>query len=94
MSNLTSEFLIQAIEKVRSGASPENVFSSNFMEITGEDVYNKKMVQAIEKIWIPIGDKAFIREGYHDAVTKIEHYFYPPPPKEEHPEFDINEFIF
>tara|TARA_B100000941_G_scaffold231581_1_gene174000 strand:- start:307 stop:591 length:285 start_codon:yes stop_codon:yes gene_type:complete len=94
MSNLTSEFLVQAIEKVRSGEEPQNIFSENFLKITGEEVFNSKMVDAIESIWLPIGDKAFIREGYHEAVTKIEEHFYPKPPPKDLPEIDLHDFIF
>lgn len=94
MSNLTSDFLVQAIENVRSGTDPSEIFTDDFLEITGEEVFNKKMITAIEQIWLPMGDKAFIREGYHAAVTKIEDHFYPKPPQKEIVEIDPFDFIF
>tara|TARA_Y100000591_G_C21558052_1_gene557114 strand:+ start:154 stop:438 length:285 start_codon:yes stop_codon:yes gene_type:complete len=94
MSSLTSDFLKQAIEKVKSGTPPEKIFPKDFLEVTGEKVFDEKFVIAIEQIWLPIGDKAFIREGYYGAVADIEEYLRPKPPKKEIVDIDPYEFIF
>ena len=94
MSNLTSDFLKQAIEQVKSGSPPEDIFSKNFLEVTGEKIFDEKFVIAIEEIWFPIGDKAFIREGYYEAVAAIEEYLRPKPPVKEVIPVSPYEFIF
>ena len=94
MSNLSKELLRQVIERVRQGADPKQIFPENFLESVGKDNYNNAMFEVIEEIWLPMGDKAFIRNGYHEAVQKIEHHFYPPEPLPEYSDNFDDEFIF
>jgi hypothetical protein len=93
---LTEEFLRQSIESIRSGKSPKEIFPENFLLSFGEEKFEKVLLNVIEDIWFPIGDKAYIRLGYHSAVDKLNKFVYPQryPAKEKTYPVDVKDYLF
>jgi hypothetical protein len=74
---LTEEFIRQTIESIRSGEAPEEFLPENLLLSFGEEKFENVLLNVIEDIWFPIGDKAYIRLGYHDAVSQLNKFVYP-----------------
>ena len=93
---LTEGLLRQSIEAIREGAEPKDLLAENLIETVGEENFENALLSVIEDIWFPIGDKAYIRLGYHEAVTKLNRFLYPEryKEKEEIVEIDIKDFYF
>ena len=77
MSNLGKEWLKQVIESVRAGHSPDEFLPDNFIESFGKENFENLTLEVIEDVWPLIGDKAWIRLGYHDALQRIDEKLYP-----------------
>ena len=74
---ISKDNIILAIESVRSGAPPVEVFGKNFKEEYNQTKFDLDILCAIEELWLPIGDKAWIRLGYHDALNEIDKFLHP-----------------
>jgi hypothetical protein len=93
---LTEGLLRQAIEAIREGSDPKDLLSENLIETVGEENFENAILNVIEDIWLPLGDKAYIRLGYHEAITKLNRFLYPErhKSKEEILEFNIKDYYF
>ncbi len=95
MSNLGKDWLRQIIEAVREGKSPDEFFPDNFVESFGEEKFEQLTLEVIQDVWPLMGDKAWIRLGYHEALQKIDEKLYPEKyVKEEEKDYDLSEEDF
>ena len=88
---LTEGLLRQTIEAIRSGADPKDLLSERLIENLGEENFEKALLNVIEDIWMPLGDKAYIRLGYHEAVIKLENFVHPNRHEEKEESVDISD---
>ena len=88
---LTEGLLRQTIEAIRAGADPKDLLSENLIENLGEENFENALLNVIEDIWLPLGDKAYIRLGYHEAVIKLEKFVHPERYEEKEESVDISD---
>ena len=78
------------------GPDDSGYFSNSFIQTYGEEKFDRILADVLHDIWFPMGDKAYIRLGYHNAVEQINKTLFPERYLKEEKKYVWNEedFIF
>ena len=95
---LSKKMIRDVLETIRAGEDPQNLIPNNFIQTYGKKNFEATLLEVIEDIWLPIGDKAFFRMGYQAAVETLTKYVcpedFPSNSKKDDAEYDDYDMFF
>ena len=84
-----AKLLLDAVESLRAGAGDLEEICKDLVYLAEDpELFERAVVHAQFTIWMTVGDKGFIREGYHQAFDAVEYHVFPSRQKKEAVEDD------
>ena len=73
-----AKLLLDAVETLRTGSGELGEICKDLSYlIESPELFERAVVHTQFTIWMTLGDKGFIREGYHQAFDAIEYHLFP-----------------
>lgn len=86
-----AKILLEAVESFRSATSALEEVCKDLSHLAEDpELFDRAIVHAQFTIWMTLGDKGYIREGYHQAFDEVEYYLFPDRRKKEVVEDDAD----
>ena len=86
-----AKLLLDTIESLRAGTGELEEICKDLTHLAEDpELFDRAVVHAQFTIWMTLGDKGFIREGYHQAFDAVEYHLFPDRRKKEVVEDDTD----
>ena len=86
-----TKLLLDAVDSWRDATGEIGEICKDLAHLANDpELFERAAVNAQFTVWMTVGDKGFIREGYHQAFDEIEYHLFPDRRKKEVAEDDTD----